>query len=516
MSETRTTPKIQLWPWKLGFGTLAPDLGFLCCILFLATALRLSVLSGERFHPDEALYATWARLIATGQDVWLKNSVVDKPPLFIYALALLFGTLGASEEIARLPNLIASLCTIVLTYGIARELYREQAVALWAALILSLSPLALLFAPTAFTDPMMLCWLLASVWLSLRGKHGLGGFAYGLSLATKQDALLFAPLIALQIVDCRLRIGKRDLKCAVARLWRFLVGLSVPLALVVLWTAWRAEPDFLRVSLAHYGGFGFAAPEQYAARVTRWLQLTTALSSAWLLALMSVCAPLIIWRMRSPVDAILWTLALYWSVLHVAGSFPVWDRYLLPLAPVIALLLARTLVVCLDSIRSHGFQAATAAFVFLLLVQPARAAIDNEIHVARDFQLHAGLDQVGQFFWQIDTTATVVYMHELSWELDYYTFGIDLDRRWVAEPEELAADARSLPWAQRFVVLADWEPFRATLLHALAIEGLKAEPVFITHRSNGSPAMYVYLITPLGMPGTGCSQVDTSAFYSLY
>src|SRR5438105_8786052 len=70
----------------------------------LAAVIRLALISGFRFHPDEALYATWARLVATGQDVWLATRVVDKPPLFIYTLAALFSTLGASEEIARLPN----------------------------------------------------------------------------------------------------------------------------------------------------------------------------------------------------------------------------------------------------------------------------------------------------------------------------------------------------------------------------------------------------------------------------
>src|SRR5438034_4637606 len=84
-------------------------------IIALAAVIRLALISGFRFHPDEVLYATWARLVATGQDVWLAMRVVDKPPLFIYTLAGLFGTLGASEEIARMPNEIASIISVALT-----------------------------------------------------------------------------------------------------------------------------------------------------------------------------------------------------------------------------------------------------------------------------------------------------------------------------------------------------------------------------------------------------------------
>ena len=57
----------------------------------------------EPLHHDEALYAFWARLIATGIDPMLNSVPVDKPPLFIYVLAILFKKMGVSDIIARLP-----------------------------------------------------------------------------------------------------------------------------------------------------------------------------------------------------------------------------------------------------------------------------------------------------------------------------------------------------------------------------------------------------------------------------
>ena len=97
----------------------------LLLVLGIGALLRVTLISGYRFHPDEALYATWARLIATGKDLWLAQQLVDKPPLNLYILAGLFGTLGASEEIARIPNILFSLASIALLYDIATALYCE-------------------------------------------------------------------------------------------------------------------------------------------------------------------------------------------------------------------------------------------------------------------------------------------------------------------------------------------------------------------------------------------------------
>jgi len=50
----------------------------LCLVAF---GLRLGPLWPNRFHSDEALYATWALGIASGGDVLLAGVAPDKPPL---------------------------------------------------------------------------------------------------------------------------------------------------------------------------------------------------------------------------------------------------------------------------------------------------------------------------------------------------------------------------------------------------------------------------------------------------
>jgi len=168
----------------------------LTLIAGLGLLLRVSLIAANRFRPDEALYAHWGLLIASGQDPWLKTVIADKPPLFFYTLALFFRLLGPSEMVARLPNIIASTAGLVTTYALARDLYGRRTATL-AALLLALSPFDILFAPTAFTDSLMVALALAACLAALRGRHATAGLLAGAALMTKPTAVFFLPAVLL-------------------------------------------------------------------------------------------------------------------------------------------------------------------------------------------------------------------------------------------------------------------------------------------------------------------------------
>src|SRR5512146_2567861 len=98
----------------------------LLLICAVACALRLGPLFGNRFHPDEALFSTWALKIAQGENLLLAGLPVDKPPLLIYLTALSFFVLGQSELAARLPNLIASVISVPLLYQLTRRYWPQH------------------------------------------------------------------------------------------------------------------------------------------------------------------------------------------------------------------------------------------------------------------------------------------------------------------------------------------------------------------------------------------------------
>ncbi|MEE8163738.1 MAG: glycosyltransferase family 39 protein, partial [Anaerolineae bacterium] len=219
----------------------------LVLLIAVGAAVRLAPIGANRFHEDEALYSFWALQIATGRDPILNYSPVDKPPLFIYALALCFKLFGPSEVAARLPSELSSVASIALLYYLASRLY-GRSVAMVAAVLMALSPFNILFAPTAFTDPLVVAWVLAALCLAAKGpalmvrqahhdglsKGSLGwsGLVLGLAAATKQLGLLFVPL-AIVIGARRLTLSPLRLRSPVPRHPRtsapLLPGPSAPL-----------------------------------------------------------------------------------------------------------------------------------------------------------------------------------------------------------------------------------------------------------------------------------------------
>ena len=166
-------------------------------VLCLAFALRVPRLNGPRFHPDEALFASFARGIAVWRDPLLRTGPVDKPPLLFYLQAVCYPFLGPREMAARLPNLFGSLLTVALTYAVTSRVLSvasgtiralphtlsatpnrphsgHRPAPLAAALLVACSPLAAAFGPTAFTVPLMVTWGTAALMAAAGLVEGAG------------------------------------------------------------------------------------------------------------------------------------------------------------------------------------------------------------------------------------------------------------------------------------------------------------------------------------------------------
>ena len=81
----------------------------LTVLIVAAVLLRFHGFLFNSFHPDEALFAYWSRLIAVGRDPLLLAQVVDKPPLLFYLQALSYPLFGPVEWAARMPNFVTSI-----------------------------------------------------------------------------------------------------------------------------------------------------------------------------------------------------------------------------------------------------------------------------------------------------------------------------------------------------------------------------------------------------------------------
>ena len=277
------TPTRPLSRSRARAASLAPAL-----ILLGAVILRaIPWLTNYPLHRDEALYGYWAQLIASGRDPLLLSPWVDKPPLVLYLLAANIRAFGASELALRLPGLIASLLLVLVTFGFARRAYGVR-VALIAAGLLTLSPFAILFAPTAFTDPWLALWLVAAAWAALARRPFLAGLLLGLAVASKQQGVLGVPLVFALLIACKQQIANSNWRMAesgeqsadqnpakrsaIRDILYAALGFALIFAPVTYWDSlrWVNRPSFWDRSVTTYGPLALAPLAEWPQRAADW------------------------------------------------------------------------------------------------------------------------------------------------------------------------------------------------------------------------------------------------------
>lgn len=385
MAESIERARVRLRAILPGWNMPSRDSLLLLCVvatLLLGWFLRLASWGSNTLHPDEALYAYWAKLIASGRDPALLSVPVDKPPLYVYLLAAVFRYLGPTVTLARVPSLAASLLSLPILFLLARKLY-GRSVALLALLLYAASPFAIAFAATGFTDSLLVLWGLAACLTAVRQEWLATGFFLGLAVATKQQGLLFIPLSVslgwvasrqtrerqqrwyplltidgllpapLAAVSVTRSPGLRTKGAARTALVKLLAGF-LPLLVIVTWwdsLRWRVWPSFWERSWIAYGGLHLVTWQELGERGRAWLELVAYLvASPWLTlaGVFGIClllyTTLVSRRHLTPAartDLIVMGYGVGFLALHALVSFQTWDRYLLPLAPLAALLLAR-------------------------------------------------------------------------------------------------------------------------------------------------------------------------------
>jgi 4-amino-4-deoxy-L-arabinose transferase-like glycosyltransferase len=332
----------------------------LIALIAFAAAFRAKGLFANTFQPDEALFASWARYIATWRDPLLVGQLVDKPPLLFYLQALFFRLFGPEMWAARLPAFIASLALIPMTAQLAWRLYQSETTMLLAAAIVVSSPMAIQYSASGFIDPLTSFLLVGMLVLvaDFRAESSgriqdtekriqdwapiLAGVFFGLAALSKFQAWLFIPLmVALAMI-----VGWRRAQ------WRnWLIGLLPFLGLQVAWELLRTgKLALLEAQLQSYGGLRLSWSWELWPRLNAWADQWAYILKSPVLELMLLLAlPLIAALLLEQHDrkAALDRLFVLYVVAHTLllwfVAVPVWDRYLLALLPIISLVLSRAI-----------------------------------------------------------------------------------------------------------------------------------------------------------------------------
>ena len=473
----------------------------LLLICALAFALRLGLLFDNRFHPDEALFSTWALKIARGENLLLTGVPVDKPPLLIYLTALSYFVFGQSEIAARVPNLIASVISVPLLYQLARRSYFDHSTALISTLLLALSPFAILFAPTAFLDPMMVMFGLASLVAASRGRAGWTGFLLGLSFATKVQGLFFLPLIPVFWSRQSSREISRSVPHSLRPFIQFVIGFVVVALCVLIWDRARGGLPFWVQQTINYGGIRVIYASELGPRFAGWLSflpyffgpIVGAVSLIGLLFLLQRDLTRDVRTRAAWID--LWLLAytIGFLALHWLLAFPVWDRYLLILVPIVAVLFGRSLRRITSLIRLSISPSLMLSVVALAILPFSVAASRSGYPIGGDHGANDGIDRVADYLKTLPA-GTVVYDHWLAWQLGYYLGDGFAYLAYFDTPSALADDLRVFAKDDARYIIFPAREAPAKVIDAIGQVGYTLTPVFTTQNRFGQISFTIYQI----------------------
>lgn len=406
----------------------------LCGLAWVALGLRLPGLFANTFAADEALFATWARWIAVWRDPLLRFQPVDKPPLLFYGQALFYPLFGPVTWAARMPDLLVSVLLVPLVGVLAWRLYRCEKTAVLAAVFVTFSPLAVQFSATAFIDPLLVFWLAAAVVQTTRNP-ALSGLLFGLALATKYQAVLFAPLL----IGLAWYLGWHW------RQWRaWLYGCLPVLAALLVWDVIRTDTFSLwTTQMQSYGGLRLIWSWELWPRALAWIEMGRWLWGSWWLLGMFVVGSITMWmQQNSPnrdIDALLSLFFLSYLLLHWLLAIPVWDRYLLPLLPVVAILTARAVDAVSWKWRAFSLSSLGTMALLLLLLPSGWQAMYGRFPVGGQRDADQGAAQIAAYL--VDAPyGTVLYDHWWSWQWRYYLFDKRVFVNWVPHPAALVDD----------------------------------------------------------------------------
>lgn len=282
---------------------------------------------------------------------------VDKPPLTMWVTAVLFKIFGTNEYVARSwHNLLAVFC-VWLTYLIGLRLFKHQ-IALLAGFIMATSLQFFYQAREPLQDiPLLAFFLLSFYFFLLLLKHKKFGYVHlialftGLAVMTKGPVGLLIPGLVMFIYF----IAGKEYENF--KLKEYLVHLPLALLVFLLVTLpWhiaeylKEGPTFLNFyfgerTLVRYlgtGSFpGSALPSYLGYLVAGFLPWTIFLFQALIAAVKQIKSRLADDEVNGVLFLVIWLVVVFCFFALSPGR--IFMRYLLPLFPAVALLIAKYL-----------------------------------------------------------------------------------------------------------------------------------------------------------------------------
>src|SRR5688500_2936661 len=155
---TRSSPPAGSPAWRLDRLTPARCRWILAAVLLLGFVGHLWYLTHDcpiDLAPDEAQYWDWSRQ--------LDLSYYSKGPVVAYIIRASCAVFGDTMWAVRLPALVLTIGTVLVTYALTRRLFGSERLALGAVLLNALVPMFIAGSVIMTIDPpFFFCWAVAT------------------------------------------------------------------------------------------------------------------------------------------------------------------------------------------------------------------------------------------------------------------------------------------------------------------------------------------------------------------
>ncbi|MBI3443664.1 glycosyltransferase family 39 protein, partial [Candidatus Woesebacteria bacterium] len=116
------------------------------------------------------------------------------PPLAKLGMVLGMKIFGENSFGWRIPGALLGTLSVLLVYLIAKEIFKDETLALLSSAIFSLDGLGLVMSRIGMNDIYFLFFALTSIYFFLRERNFLSALAFGLSFASKWSAIWAVPI----------------------------------------------------------------------------------------------------------------------------------------------------------------------------------------------------------------------------------------------------------------------------------------------------------------------------------
>lgn len=182
----------------------------------LAQGLNMFNYPAATFMDDQGIYASQAWAVLREARLSPYTYIYDHAPggwILLAAWSWLTGgphAFGGAIDSGRMLMLLLHLAMVPLLYHLARKLGCPAPVAALAALLFSVSPLAVFYQRLLLLDTIMLFWVLVSLDLLLNGwgrlsRIAASGACFGLAMLSKESAVFLLPAMLFIAVQDRRR-----------------------------------------------------------------------------------------------------------------------------------------------------------------------------------------------------------------------------------------------------------------------------------------------------------------------